>query len=61
MSFIDNLNFIKEHGIDKFLTKQREDWKCPDCDEVICCHNGICFNCSLEELKNKKKAYRWED
>lgn len=61
MSFLDNLNFIKEHGMDKFLEKQKEEWKCPDCDGVICCHNGICFSCSLEKLREKKKIYRWED
>jgi len=61
MSFIDNLNFIKEHGIETFLEKQRETWRCPDCGGVICCHNGICFSCGLEKLKSKKKIYRWED
>jgi len=61
MSFIDNLNFIKEYGLAKFLERQKKKWQCPDCGEVICCHNGICFNCGLEKLKNKKKIYRWED
>jgi len=61
MSFIENLTFIKEHGVDKFLEKQREEWKCSNCGGVICCHNGICFNCSLEKLKKKKKVYRWDD
>lgn len=61
MSVIDNLNFIKENGLAKFLESQRKKWQCPDCGEVICCHNGICFSCSLEKLKNKKKLYRWED
>lgn len=61
MSLIDNLNFIEEHGLDEFLESQRKKWQCPDCDEVICCHNGICFSCGLEKLKNKKKLYRWED
>ena len=61
MSLIDNLNFIKEHGLAKFLETQKKKWQCPECGEVICCHNGICFSCSLEKLKNKKKLYRWED
>jgi len=61
MSLIDNLNFIKEHGLAKFLETQKKKWRCPECGEVICCHNGICFSCSLEKLKNKKKLYRWED
>ena len=61
MSLIDNLKFIKEYGLAEFLERQKKKWQCPDCGEVICCHNGICFSCGLEKLKNKKKIYRWED
>jgi hypothetical protein len=61
MSLIDNLKFIKEHGLTKFLEHQKQKWQCPNCGDTICCHNGICFNCGLEALKNKKQLYRWED
>ena len=61
MSFIDNLKLIKKQGLTKFLESQKKKWQCPNCGEVICCHNGICFSCDLEKLKNKKKRYRWED
>ncbi|HLE74959.1 MAG TPA: DUF3795 domain-containing protein [Candidatus Bathyarchaeia archaeon] len=61
MSLIDNLNFIKKHGINKFLGEQKKLWKCPNCGEMISCHNGICFNCELEKLRNKKEKYRWHD
>ena len=61
MSLIDNLEFIKKNGVSKFLEAQKEKWCCPKCGEVICCHNGICFKCSLDKLQNKKKLYRWED
>ena len=61
MSLIDNLKLIKKHGLTKFLESQKKKWQCPNCGEVICCHNGICFNCDLEKLKNKKKRYRWDD
>ena len=61
MSMISNLEYIRENGIDKFLNEESEKWKCPDCVKAICCHNGICFNCGLEELRLKKKLYRWED
>ena len=61
MSIIDNLKFIKKNGMQKFLKAQKRKWQCPKCGDVICCHNGICFNCSLDKLKNKKKLYRWED
>jgi len=58
---IENLEYIKKNGIKQFLEKEKERWKCPECGAVICCHNGICFNCGLYILKNKKKLYRWED
>ena len=60
-SMIENLSFIKEHGLAKFLDAQREKWRCSSCGDVICCHNGICYSCGLEKLRNKKKKYRWEN
>jgi hypothetical protein len=61
MSMIENLKFIKENGIEKFIVKENQKWKCPECGGTISCHNGICFECGLDKLKNKKKMYRWED
>ncbi|MDD2891047.1 MAG: DUF3795 domain-containing protein [bacterium] len=61
-SFIDNLELIKKKGITNFLKTQQKKWQCPKCGELICCHNGLCFNCDLDKLKDKKKhRYRWED
>jgi hypothetical protein len=61
LSMIENLIFIKENGMEKFLEKEKEKWQCPECGATICCHNGICYACGLEKLKNKKRKYRWED
>ena len=61
MSMIENLNIIKKNGIEKFLEKENKKWKCPDCGGTISCHNGICFQCGIDKLKNKKNLYRWED
>jgi hypothetical protein len=58
---IDNLEFIKEEGIKTFLEQQADKWECPKCGGVICCHNGICFNCGLDKLREKKRKYMWED
>ena len=59
MSMVENNVSIKEKGIEAFLKEQDEKWKCPECGEVICCHNGVCFNCGIEILTNKKQKYRW--
>ena len=61
MSMIANLNFIKEKGIENFLNNQEEAWKCPNCGGLISCHNGLCFVCDLEELRNRKTKYRWNE
>lgn len=61
MSLIENLTEIKTNGMKKFLKIQKNKWRCPSCGGVICCHNGLCYQCDSEHLKNKKKRYRWED
>jgi len=61
MSMIENLNFIKEHGMQNFLEKQKKLWKCLNCGELICCHNGICFKCELEKMRSKKEKFRWHE
>lgn len=58
MSMIENLEFIKTHGIEEFLEKEKEQWRCPECGGVICCHNGLCLNCNADTLLSNKK-YRW--
>jgi hypothetical protein len=61
MSMIENLEHIRRDGIQKFLEIEAKKWRCPECGGVVCCHNGICFSCGVEKLKNKKKMYRWGD
>ena len=58
MSMIDNLNFIKANGLAKFIRLEKKKWKCKKCGGSICCHNGLCFKCDLDELKKRKKRYR---
>jgi len=61
MSMIENLEYIRDNGINKFLEREQEKWRCPECGGVICCHNGICFNCGIDKLRQKKQRYRWEE
>lgn len=41
MSKIDNLNYIKEFGIDNFLEKEINQWQCEKCKSYIFAHNGL--------------------
>ena len=45
MSTIDNLRYIKENGIERFLQEQEEKHKCPNCGGMICVHNEKCYSC----------------
>ena len=60
MSMIENLEFIKEHGMERFREEEAAKWRCPECGEQICCHNGLCLNCSLDKLRQNRK-YRWDE
>ncbi|MGZ7066217.1 MAG: DUF3795 domain-containing protein [Candidatus Aminicenantales bacterium] len=60
MSMIQNLRDIREKGMDKFLRAQAKAWRCPRCGGTVCCHNGLCFGCDFETLREKKSKYRWE-
>jgi len=61
MSMVENLEYIREHGMPMFLDQEAEKWRCLECGGVICCHNGICYSCGVDRLRNKEKPYRWEE
>ena len=48
MSMIENLDYIRDNGIDKFLKRQEEKYKCSECGGVICVHNGKCYSCGKQ-------------
>jgi hypothetical protein len=58
MSMIENLKAIQENGIEDFMKRESEKWRCADCGEMICCHNGLCLSCQTEFWKKNRK-YRW--
>ncbi len=58
-SFIENLIFIKQHSLAAFIEHESEKWGCAQCGGVLCCHNGICFSCSVESLRMKRHLYKW--
>ncbi len=60
MSMIENLTYIREHGVDQFLEEQSKKWSCEKCGADICCHNGLCLNCDLNILRENRK-YRWRE
>jgi hypothetical protein len=65
MSMLENVSFIKDNGADAFLQKEEEKWRCAGCGGTISCHNGICFDCGSDRLKEhalkKSGLYRWDE
>lgn len=45
MSIIENLNHIKDHGIEIFTQAEKEKWECKACKGVINVHYGTCSSC----------------
>ena len=45
MSMIDNLNEIKNRGINYFIENQGKKYKCQKCGNLISIHNNKCFIC----------------
>ena len=45
LSFIENLNYVQENGLNKFISRQKRKYKCSKCGDVICIHNKKCYSC----------------
>ncbi|MDD3864682.1 MAG: DUF3795 domain-containing protein [Eubacteriales bacterium] len=60
MSMIENLRAIEADGMEKFLEKEENKWRCSVCGGTICCHNGLCLDCDMDKLLGNRK-YRWNE
>jgi hypothetical protein len=58
MSMIENLAYIKNHGLEKFLKNEEEKWKCKVCGSGLCVHRDFCINCKTEFDKNTWKQQK---
>lgn len=50
MSMLENLENIKEKGIQSFLEKEIGKWGCPKCKVLVCVHRGYCLNCVSKKV-----------
>ncbi len=53
MSMIENLGFIQQYGLQKFLKWEEERWTCKTCGSGLCVHIDFCFNCKTPVKKNE--------
>ena len=42
---IQNLDKIKEIGLQQFINVEKEKWKCTKCGQLLCVHREVCLNC----------------
>jgi hypothetical protein len=52
MSMLENLESIRESGLERFMHLEKERWTCPACGATICVHRNFCLNCK-EPRSNK--------
>jgi hypothetical protein len=45
MSMIENLEYIKNFDINKFIRNEKIRWTCSECGGTICVHKGYCYGC----------------
>jgi len=48
MSMLENLENIKNIGIEKFVEQEQIRWKCPKCGELLCVHRTSCLKCDTK-------------
>jgi len=45
VSVIENLETIRDLGLERYLEKEIERWSCRDCGEILCMHRQSCDSC----------------
>lgn len=45
MSEIENLEYIKELGMEEFLRHEEVRWTCRKCGSIVCIHREVCSTC----------------
>lgn len=46
MSMIENLNYIRDFGMQSFLEKEEERWRCNHCGAGVSVHRNTCLHCN---------------
>ncbi|MBN1524521.1 MAG: DUF3795 domain-containing protein [Spirochaetales bacterium] len=48
VSIVDNLLYIKTHGKQSFIRKEKAKWTCPQCGSLFSMHREICLTCTAQ-------------
>lgn len=55
MSMLENLEFIKNSGLEKFIHNEEKRWACETCGSGLCVHRDVCLSCNTERRKKVRK------
>jgi hypothetical protein len=50
MNMIENLEYIKNFGINNFLDNEKIRWTCDEFGGTICVHTGLCNSCGKKMI-----------
>ena len=45
---IENLQKIKEIGLEEFIKIEEDKWKCSECGQLLSVHRGVCVICGAK-------------
>ncbi|MHB8107327.1 MAG: DUF3795 domain-containing protein [Candidatus Cryosericum sp.] len=48
MSMLENLDRIRELGLERFMAIENTRWVCPACGNPICVHDRRCYTCGAQ-------------
>jgi hypothetical protein len=50
---LENLAYIRDSGIRKFIQKEKERWTCRECGGVVSVHRKECLYCGTEKTSTQ--------
>ncbi|WP_443112482.1 DUF3795 domain-containing protein [Dehalobacter sp. DCM] len=51
MSMLENLEHIKQYGMDSFLRNEETRWTCKECGNFVCVHRVFCLVCKTPYME----------
>lgn len=53
MSMLENLEYIRQQGINSFIDAEEQRWTCPTCQQILCVHRPNCLTCKTKIFDSK--------
>jgi len=56
MSMLENLDRIRDLGLDQFMVVENTRWVCPSCGSPVCVHDRRCYTCGAQYERTTSRA-----